>query len=82
MSFIFVIEIGVAILAYVMRSELQKSIQREVQLSMGKYDEKHEGVMKTWDVVQHDVSLLRKMKIKNSNNKILGISVIENMKYF
>ena len=56
MSFIFVIEIGVSIASYILREELERNIEKEVQLSMNKYNEEHAGVMKTWDIAQHDVN--------------------------
>lgn len=56
MSGIFVLEIIVAITAYILREDLQETVEREIQLSMYKYDDYHQGVMKTWDVIQHDVS--------------------------
>ncbi|QQP37534.1 Tetraspanin, partial [Caligus rogercresseyi] len=56
LAFIFIIELGAGIAAYILQSEVRHIIEVNMEKGLQNYETHgHEGVTKTWNIVQHEV---------------------------
>ena len=53
---IFVVQVVVGAASYIMRSEVENFLRNNMFKSMTTYNKTNEGVYRTWNVIQHDVS--------------------------
>ncbi|XP_066984930.1 CD63 antigen-like [Macrobrachium rosenbergii] len=51
---IFVVQLGVGIASYILRNDVEVFLHKNMLKSMHNYDRLRPGVIKTWDVIQHD----------------------------
>ncbi|CAB4068081.1 CD63 [Lepeophtheirus salmonis] len=56
LAVIFVIELGAGIAAYLLKSEVRQIIEVNMEKGLTNYESRgHEGVTKTWNIVQHEL---------------------------
>lgn len=53
---IFVIQVVVGVASYIMRSEVEDFLRQNMFKSMTTYNITNQGMYRTWNVIQHDVS--------------------------
>lgn len=52
---IFVLQLGVGVASYILRTEVEDFLHTNMLHSMHNYNHSHPGVYKTWNVIQHEV---------------------------
>lgn len=52
---IFVLQLGVGVASYILRTEVEDFLHTNMLRSMHNYNSSHPGVYKTWNVIQHEV---------------------------
>ncbi|KAK8728693.1 hypothetical protein OTU49_009096, partial [Cherax quadricarinatus] len=51
---IFIMQIGVGLASYVLRSDVENFLHHNMLVSMHNYTEERPGIYKTWNVIQHE----------------------------
>lgn len=73
LAFIFLLEFGAGIAAYMLRSDVDNIITENMEKALQFYgSEGHDGVTKTWDVVQHELGCCGSEEYKDWKNTTFG----------